>query len=232
MPKKLYDVVYILKDNLTTEELRYSLRSVEKNFPVRKVWFVGGQPKGFKPDVAIKHDQVGENKWSKIRASMLKVANEPDLSNEFFLFNDDFFIMKPFKGKFVNYADQTLSWRIEDLKEQNNNWLTPYTRTLVKAREELKILGHTEINFEVHTPMLFNKALVPSVLKCSSPQMRSIYGNINGIPYAQREDVKVYDLETVPDNADLISTDDNTFTNGKVGAFIRECFPEPSRFET
>lgn len=230
MPKKLYDVVYILKPALETEELRYSLRSIEKNFPVRKVWFVGGQPKGFTPDVALKHEQFGENKWAKIRASMLRVVNEPDLTNEFFLFNDDFFIMKPFKGKFVNYADRTLSWRIEDLKKEYP-WLNHYGRTLVKAREELKVLGHTEVNFEVHTPMLFKKELVPSILKCSSPQMRSIYGNVNGIPYVQHDDVKVYDLDTVPEGADLLSTNDDTFTKGKVGAYIRECFPDKSRFE-
>ena len=231
MPKKTYDVVYILKDKLDTDELRYSLRSVEKNFPVRKVWFAGGQPEGFKPDVAYKHVQIGQDKWSKIRASMLKVANEPDLTEEFFLFNDDFFIMKPFKGKFTNYADKTLSWRIEDLKKEYP-WLNHYGRTLVKAREELKILGHTEVNFEVHTPMLFKKELVPSILKCSSPQMRSVYGNVNGIPYAQRDDVKVYDLDTVPEDADLLSTNDDTFTKGKVGDYIRECFPDASRWET
>ena len=50
MAKQLLDVVYVLKSNIDPEELRYSLRSVEKNFPHRYVWFVGSQPEGFKPD--------------------------------------------------------------------------------------------------------------------------------------------------------------------------------------
>ena len=230
MPRKLNDVIYILKPEMDTEELKYSLRSLEANFPHKRVWFVGGQPKGFKPDKALPHKQSGANKWEMIRSSMLKAAADPELTEEFFLFNDDFFIMKPVKGKFVNYADRTLTWRIEDLRKEFP-WLNNYGRTLVKAREELKCQGKPEVNFEVHVPMLFNKALVPTILKCSSPQMRSIYGNVNQVPYIQHDDVKIYDMETVPTEATFISTNDNVFQNGAVGKYIRECFPNPSRFE-
>lgn len=230
MPRKLFDVVYILKPKQDTEELRYSLRSIEKNFPHRFVWFVGGQPEGLKPDRAVPHQQGGADKWERIRSSMLKIIKEPELSDSFFLFNDDFFVMKPQRGKFINYADRTLTERLVELREVHP-WLNAYGRTVLKAREELKIKGYEENNFEVHLPMLFEKAKTPSVLACSSPQMRSIYGNVNRIPYTQHDDVKVYDLETVPEGADYISTNDDTFTRGKVGEYIRETFPEPSRFE-
>ena len=229
MPKN-NDVVYILGDNLKTDELRYSLRSIEKNLPHRLVWFVGHIPDGFTPDRAIRHQQGGGNKWERIRSSMLRIAQEPELSPEFFLFNDDFFVMKQQRGKFVNFADKTLTWRIEELREVFP-WLNHYGRTLVKARDELKIKGKTEVNFEVHMPMIFDKALVPTVLSCSSPQMRSIYGNMNGIPYKQHDDVKVYDLDVVPDDPDYLSTNDETFTKGAVGEYIRNQFPEASRFE-
>ena len=224
------DIVYILKDTIDTEELKYSLRSVEANLPHRFVWFVGGQPEGFKPDRALRHRQEGANKWELIRSSMFRVAREKDLTDGFYLFNDDFFVMKPQHGEFINFADRTLTWRIEDLRKAYP-FLNNYGRTLQKAREELKIKGKTEVNFEVHMPMLFNKALVPSILQCSSPQMRSIYGNINGIRYIQHADVKVYDLNEVPDDPDFLSTSDKTFNEGKVGAYIRRTFPNPSRFE-
>ena len=61
--------------------------------------------------------------------------------------------------------------------------------------------------------------------------MRSIYGNINGIDYIDRDDVKVYDLETVPEDPDYLSTNEDTFRNGAVGEFIRSKFKKPSRFE-
>lgn len=230
MPK--FDIVYILKPELDSEELIYSLRSVEKNFPHRKVWFVGGNPKGLTPDVSLPHRQEGEDKWSLIRSSMLKVVDCEELTEKFFLFNDDFFVMKPFKGTFVNYVDGSLTERIEELRELNP-WLNPYGRTLLKAREELKSLGYPEKNFDVHLPMLFTKALVKEAIKqCSSPQMRSVYGNITNEPYTEHKDVKVYDLNTVPEDADFLSTNDKTFTKGKVGEYIRGVFSSPSRFET
>lgn len=232
MPKKLRDVVYVLRPDIDPEELRYSLRSVEKNFPHRKVWFVGGQPDGIEPDIMLNHKQTGASKWELIRSSMFKVVQEPDLTDEFFLFNDDFFVMKPFKGKFVNFVDKTLEWRVEDLRKIHP-WLNPYGRTLYKANEELKSLGIKDpMNFEVHMPMLFKKDLViSSILKCSSPQMRSIYGNVTNCEWVQHDDVKVYDLESTPD-WDFLSTNDNTFRDGKVGEMIRGVFSNPSRWET
>ena len=229
MPK--FDIVYILKSEVNTEELKYSLRSVAKNFPHRLVWFIGGQPKGFVPDVRLPHVQTGSTKWDLIRSSMWKAANDADLSDDFFLFNDDFFVMKPFKGKFVNYYDGTLTERVEELKEVFP-WLNPYGRTLYKLREELKSLGYGEKNFDVHLPMLFNKQLAKqSIYQCSSPQMRSAYGNITKCRCVEHKDVKVYGLETVPPDPDFLSTNDDTFTKGAVGEYIRQQFPGPCRFE-
>ena len=228
----LKDIVYILKPRKDADELKYSLRSIEKNFPHRLVWFIGGEIKGLTPDRYVPHQQTGGDKWQRIRSSMLKIITEDELTEDFFLFNDDFFIMQPVKGRFVNYADGTLTERLDQLRGINDLRLNAYARTVLKAREELKILGCTQVNFEVHLPMLFKKSKVNSILRCSSPQMRSIYGNVNGIRYVQHQDVKVYDLKTVPEDADYISTNDDTFLHGKVGEYIRETFTEPSRFET
>ena len=233
MPKQpRHDVIYILKSKVDTEELKYSLRSVEKNFPHRKVWFIGGQPEGLTPDVRLEHKQVGEDKWSMIRSSMWQAIKDPELTEDFFLFNDDFFVMKPVKGGFINFVDKTLANRIEELREVHP-WLNPYGRTVYKANEELKSLGIKQpMNFEVHLPMLFNKELVAKTInQCSSPQMRSIYGNLSGCKVIQHLDVKVYDNDTVPTDPDYLSTNDKTFTDGAVGRYIRETFPNKSRFE-
>lgn len=231
MPKKI-DIVYILKDEFNCEELRYSLRSVEKNFPHRFVWFVGGQPKGFHPDRAIQHKQVGSTKWDMIKSSMWKAVENEEVSDDFFLFNDDFFVMKKFKGEFVNYVDMTLAERIDELRRNVHPWLNPYGRTLFKAEQELTSLGCPTMNYDVHLPMMFNKELFKaSINKCSSPQMRSVYGNLNAVPFVIHQDVKVYDMETVPKDLDFLSTDEDVFEKGRVGAYIRKQFPTPSRWE-
>ena len=229
MPKQ-FDIVYVLAEEDQHEELRYSLRSVEKNFPHRKVWFVGALPEGFKPDAHIKHVQQGPSKWAKIRSSMYQVLDNPDVTDDFFWFNDDFFVMKPFEGEFVNYCDGSLERRVNEL--HSGEGMNAYTRTLYKAWQELMGMRCPAMNYDVHLPMLFNKELARnSINKCSSPQMRSIYGNINRIPYIIHPDVKVYDLETVSEDPDFLSTNGKNFYEGAIGEYIRKAFPKKSRFE-
>ena len=231
MAKKLLDIVYVLKPSVGHDELRYSLRSVDKNFPHRKVWFVCGQPDGFVPDGRIIHTQSGVNKWDRIRSSVWEVVNHPEITDDFYLFNDDFFIMKKPTGKFVNFVDGSLDDRIKELRLENP-WLNAYGRSVNKENEELKSLGISRHNFEVHMPMLINKELAKtSIYAISAPQVRSAYGNINKIPFIQHRDVKVYDMETVPEDPDYLSTNDNVFADGAVGKYIRGVFSEPSRFE-
>ena len=224
------DIVYILREGIDPEELRYSLRSLD-NFPHRFVWFVGGQPEGLTPDRRIKHKQQGPTKWDLIKSSLLRAIKEEELSASFFLFNDDFFIMRPQSGEFINFVDGTLADRIEQFRKEDP-WLKPYARTLYKAEQELKTLGATTWNFDVHLPMLLEKDKVGEVMRCSSPQVRSIYGNLTGCPHRQHKDVKVYDFNKVPKCPDYLSTNDETFKRGKVGEYIRATFARPSRFET
>ena len=225
------DVVYILKRELDTDELKYSLRSVEKNFPINRVWFIGGQPKGFQNIVRLQHEQIGNCKWELIRSSMWKAVNAEDLTEEFFLFNDDFFIMKPVDtDSFINFVDGTLSRRIDELHTEHG--MNPYCRTLFKLEQELRTMHEPTMNFDVHLPMLLNKEQVKATLyKCSSPQMRSAIGNLNRLPFVVHNDVKVYDLESVPVDETYLSTNDDTFNKGKVGKYIRETFATKSRFE-
>lgn len=224
------DIVYILKEDIQPAELIYSLRSVEKNFPFNKVWFVCGQPKGLKPDGQIIHEQAGKTKWDWIKSSMFEVLRNDEITDTFFLFNDDFFVMKPFKGKFVNYVDGTLERRIEEL--HSSLGMSPYCRSLYKAQQELISARLPQMNYDVHLPMLVTKTGMSAALKSfSSPQMRSLYGNYNQVPYILHDDVKEYTLDKVNEDADFLSTNDDTFLNGKVGEFIRSSFPNPSRFE-
>ena len=225
------DLIYILKADIDTEELKYSLRSVEKNFPINRVWFVGGQPEGLEPDIRLKHEQIGNCKWELIRSSMWKAVNDERLSEDFFLFNDDFFVMEPVDtDSFRNFVDGTLGRRIDELHSESG--MNAYTRTLFKLEQELKTMHEPTMNFDVHLPMLLNKEQVRSTLyKCSSPQMRSAIGNINRLPFVIHPDVKVYDLESVPVNETYLSTNDDTFRKGNVGKYIRETFTTKSRFE-
>lgn len=226
-----FDVVYILKESILPAELIYSLRSVDQNFPHRKVWFVGGQPEGLRPDGRIRHAQVGVNKWERVRSSLFRIISCSDISENFFLFNDDFFVMKSIKGEFINFAGGTLEKRVRELHQ--NTVRSAYAKQLNEMRNDLIGRGYDAISFALHLPMLINKAQLKQTLKeVDSPMFRSYYGNMNRIPYVYHADVKIYKNNIEPDpDCDFLSTTEETFEHGKVGEFIRKAFPEPSRFE-
>ena len=224
------DIVYILKDGIVPDELTYSLRSVDQNFPHRKVWFVGAQPEGLYPDGHIVHTQVGYSKWERVRSSLLEVIRNEDITEDFYLFNDDFFVMKPVRN-FIDFTDGSLDRRIRELTSRVGQ--SSYTRLLKRAREELTIEGCDIMSFAVHAPMKLNRhKLELIVTKYEGLGFRSMYGNIYRIPYIYHEDVKIYNNDIEPSaDMDFISTSDGSFKDGKVGEYIRERFVKPSRFE-
>ena len=157
----------------------------------------------------------------------------PDISETFFLFNDDFFILQRPRFTFVNYVDGTLEHRINELRK-NLGADSSYSRNLNKLTTELKFKGYDTMNFALHIPILLDKNLVRYTLTQfpENPMFRSAYGNLNDIPYMSHKDVKIYDRESVPgDDWDFVSTTEESFAKGKVGEYIREKFPDPCRYE-
>ena len=226
------DVVYILKEDCDPSELIYSLRSLDRNFPHRKVWFVCGNPDGLTPDGFISHTQTGTTKWARVKSSLIQIANNPDISDQFFLFNDDFFVIKRPPSEFVNYIDGSLNHRIQQLYS-NIHRSSNYIKQLENLNR-LLIAKHLDtMNFALHLPMLIDKdKIIETLNKIDSPMFRSAYGNIHDIPYTRHKDIKIYDNITAPDpDCDYLSTTEQSFKDGKVGQYIRNMFKEPSRFE-
>ena len=227
------DIVYVLKEGIEPAELIYSLRSVEANFPHRRVWFVGGHINGLYPDGAVYHVQHGKTKFERSHSSLREIINCQDISDRFFLFNDDFFILKPIDtAHFLNLTNGTLEKRIRVLTELKGD--NDYNRGLAEMRVELLRKGYDAMSYSVHIPILLDKTILKRVLdEFDTPMFRSVYGNVSGEPYGYHKDCKISNLKSVPDdNWDYLSTTEKSFALGEVGRFIRQKFPNPSRFET
>ena len=223
----MYDIVYFLKESKTNEELRYSLRSLS-NFPHRKVWFVGGCPKGFIPDGHIKEYQ-NDNKWQNVHKMLKRVCQHKLITEDFWLFNDDFFVMKPIKEP-CNYYNGDLYKRIVRLEDAYKR-ITPYSQLLRDCCKELESLGCETKNYTLHVPMLINKIKMLELLNVTDfPGFRSLYANYYKIGGKEMSDVKVTSLTKVLVGTEYLSTDENSF-NGKIGDYIREQFPKPSKYE-
>lgn len=224
----MYDIVYFVKDTRDNEELRYSLRTL-KNFPHRKVWFYGGCPAGLKPDhhVYVKQDQ--ETKWLNINKSIKEAVNNPEITDDFWLFNDDFFIMKPVKNP-GNYYDGSLYKRIVKLEDKFGRF-TKYSLQLRKICDDLDSMGCDVRNFCVHIPMLINKKKAIELFNIEDTHMfRSLYGNYHNIKAKQLGDYKISNTKLKWKDSTYLSTTEQSFA-GEVGKQIRELFPDKCKYE-
>lgn len=227
------DIVYILKNDIKSDELRYSLRSVCENFPCRNVVFIGGCPKDITPDLYIPHQQEGSTKWQKAVSSMKKAFVDTRISDEFFLFNDDFFVLKSIDtGSFINFTSGTLERRVIEL-EENLNRHSSYSHGLKNLKYLLRTSGYDGMSFALHMPFLVNRHDAMELMgKYPDAYMfRSLYGNIYKIPYIYHEDVKVYTNDKLPKFDDYLSTSDSAFSSGLIGEYIRNKFQKPCKYE-
>ena len=224
----MQDIVYFVKDTPTNEELRYSVRSLA-NFPHGKVWFYGGCPDGLKPDhhVYVKQDQP--TKWANIFKMYKMVCNNKEISEDFWLFNDDFFIMKKVK-KGPNYYEGDLYKRVVTLEDAHGG-ITPYSQQLRYTLQELEGMGCDTKNYALHVPMLMNREKGKELCNIiSGPMIRCVYGNYFKIGGEDHRDVKIDRLDRVAKDTEYLSTNDKSF-KGMVGDQIRATFPDKCKYE-
>lgn len=235
MKLKDMDIVYVVKDSAYNDELKYSLRSVEKNFPHNRVWFYGGKPLGLHPDKQVLVNQTGPTKWDNVRGMMINIAENDEITEDFVLFNDDFFVMRPVKT-LPAYRYKSMESLCEWVEEQDGlTRASTYTKNIREVAKDLEKAGLPTHNFILHLPIAINRKKFLEILKrfpdTKSP--RSVYGNAYLVKNSVvRKDVKIFRSKDMPPkDADYISTEDYVFKNGKVGVLIRGAFPDKSKWE-
>lgn len=215
------DVVIPYKTSYPDTELFYSLRSF-RNVRHRNIYLVGDKPSWYKGH----HIEVEHYKWlnaytvhnqeNKIRAA----CELPELSENFILSNDDFFIMKPVILK--QYHRGFLKDHIAQRNKRDQ-----YQRSLVQTLELLNRMGiENPLSFELHVPMIMNKDkrlqlsydMETWLKRGYIPLFRSLYGNLHIDNAEYMSDVKnVGDFE----NYTYLSTSEATF-KGSIGNYIKQ----------
>jgi len=228
------DIVYFLREG-NNEELRYSLRSVERNFPHRKVVFYGGCPKGITPDRHVNVSQNSPTKWQNVRNMIRLACKDDELTPDFWLFNDDFFVMKPVKNLPPLY-NKTLMEHIIEVENRHDGMQTGYTKLLRHLYATLKRFDPTlePLNYATHMPLLINRKNALKTLKTfpNEPMFRALYGNHHKIGGEHRNDCKYTSWLKPPSiETQFLSTSDQSFAFDYVGQYIRAHFTDKSRFE-
>ena len=234
-----YDIVYVVKDAAPNEELRYSLRSVEKNWGAHgRVWIFGGCPDGIMPGRFVPVEMILPTKWENIQRQMRLICECDEITEDFWYFNDDFFVMQPTTEDMPQQYNLTLQ-SVADLVESWSGGMTSWTEQLRALIAWAEKEGYGKVNYEVHKPMLINRKKMLAVMD-KFPEVlfiRSLYGNFYRIGGHNSADILVTDpAQGVGWLAEMqppfVSTTEDSFAGGEVGCYIRAKFPEPCKYET
>lgn len=221
------DVVYVVRPGEVNPELRYSLRSLV-NVPHGTVWMAGHRPHWVSRTV--RHIRVAPRhpKAQSSNANLRAACDHPEVGEDFLLFNDDFFVVKPVKGVPALHCGT--------VGEHMGQMGGGYRRAAEGTRDLLVSWGHPDpLSYELHLPMPLLKPAMAELLEWAKGTWclhhRTLYGNVVGIGGRRTEDVKVYDRDQVlfPPGP-FVSTDDRSW-QGRVGAWVRSLFPDPSPYE-
>lgn len=248
-----YDLVYILKESEDNQDLKMSLRSIEKFCSFRKIWIVGYKPSWLKNVEYIHTEQKSNSKWMNSCLNWKTACKCKDISDNFILMNDDFIAIRPIYNWedslniYLGYiSDEARKWK---LKSKRSRWQEGF----IHAEKLLKECAiQTNYNYESHLPMLVNKENYLKFIntdpikkfinnKSGVLHKRTLYKNMfrdNVLPPHKIKDVKIslgYDLTDSYFKENWISVFDDVIGNylkfPRLNKFLDAMFPEKSNFE-
>jgi hypothetical protein len=215
-------IAYIVRPG-ENDELKFSLRSIDRHFPGVPVFIVGDMPDWCRPDGYLpgnRYDTKPLNVWDNLTL----LTGWHELPDEIVVMNDDMYITAPIDHIPVLYRG-TLQAHIRSLGARTDDW----AQSLVTTAE---LLGPDALSYELHTPFPCNRHRMAETLDRDPgqvpPQWRTIYGNQWHKDAVRADDVKIKRFVThLP--SPFASTHDISFR------FVRPAleltYTTPSRYE-
>ena len=228
------DYVYICRDG-DNEELRYSIRSVVKYMPPGNIWVVGGKPDWYTGN----YIRVAQHKskYYNARVALKTIARSLEISENFVLLNDDFFVVQKVH-KIKTYHGGELYKKVQKYKEfaPRSIYTGMIDRTLDSLKRHHRVLE--PLDYELHVPLPMTRGGLMHVLNYSDILWRSAYGNLFNIGGSQIIDVKIYSKKHKEyDSYDYkdrvcsyVSTEDLSFPS-IYHSLLKGILSEPSPFE-
>jgi hypothetical protein len=233
------DVVVPVRAGGRNEELRYMLRTL-KNLPdVGKVWIVGSKP-DWLTNVNFIPSRPGKSKWHNIVDAIRVVCDERALTQEFIYTNDDHMVLQPVDELRPMHRGST--YQVPGYARMGGDWNRGH-RDTARLLRKLGCKANPPLYYELHVPMVFDKALMAGVLDLAAPhkvrclQYRSLYGNYYDIGGDYAEDCKPgvsLSAKKMFGTSTYLSTSDNMFSarRSAVVDYLKEHYPEPSQYES
>lgn len=231
------DLVYILGQgsHWHNNEIRYSLRSVEKYFKYRKIFVIGEKPEWLTGVTHIPETDTNDNKLMNARAKYLIAANDSRISKDFILMNDDFFFLKEIKT--IPYYSRGT---IDEMIKRHPTKRGYYYSSLVDTKNKLSAMGIEKVkDYEVHCPIILNKEkLITAASMAGNTKpylLRTIYGNLNNEKAKKVMDFKASNLaefahQTIKER-ELLSINDALVAAEEFRVWLYRKFINKSSFE-
>lgn len=231
------DVVIPVRPGEDNEELRHALRSIAAAFPHRGVWLAGHMP-GWVRNAGHVPTRQDRSKYENSLKNLLSACMAEGVSEEFTLWNDDMFLLRPAAELPVLHAGTMRQF----VHEHRHLGLSSYMRGVRRTHDILKLMGHPDpLCYELHVPMAMTKsgtieawraATKGGMPKTASLQVRSVYGNHAGAGGERAEDVKVYRTDDGWRPGGLfVSTSDRSWEAHPAARHVRELYPDPGPYE-
>lgn len=234
------DLVYPLNKQCShwrNEEIRYSLRSVEKfvkNY--RDIYIIGDKLQYLNDKIVhIQHnDDPAHGKERRIMEKFKFACSVDEISDKFVMMNDDYFFIKEVDVQNLPYYHKG------ELLYAINKQKGLYKHSLSNTYNVLTKRGLNSKHFDLHYPCVYDKKLFPEVMGQydwsikAGYVVKSLYCNTLGITGEYRGDCKLnhtHDKAEVNkkiEDFDMFSTADMTRA---IINTIKEMYPNKSKYE-
>ena len=228
------DIVYVLGKGsvFDNNEMRLSLRSIEKHLKdYGRVFIVGLCPDWLENVTHIKWDDTEKIPDKNIMLKLKKACETPEISDDFLFFNDDHYLLSPYSApEFPYYYCKDLFTEVKKRRGDS------YGQRTANTMEYLKKNDLPTKYFDVHTPIIYNKAKFLEHVVSAVDWKKTYHGFVIKSLYANSLRIEGQELDQdvkfqqPPHNqVPLMST--YPFVKASMQRYLFELFPEKCTFE-
>lgn len=226
------DIVYVC-GNGENLELRYSLRTLERNVKHHTVWVFGNAPGWLNLDTVVYRSRMqGGSPYASTRGHMGAACNTAEVSDPFLLWNDDFFAMREIGAVPVYHRGP-----LDTLLKENENTKTPWAKGLRETAALMEKRGFTgAMSYDAHLPLVIHKAPMREALRLAKSiradaiHLRTLYGAIAELGGIEYPDPKMLRKSDPFPRGEWLSSSPDTFRSA-IEPVLRYLFPDPSVYE-
>lgn len=218
-----------------TDELKYTLRGIEQCLEYGKIVIVGDIPDWVQNVLTMPLNRLTNKAQLDCELSIRQAL--PYVNDEFYLFNDDFIMLKPTES-IPNLHEGDID---DVIRSKSKNVMTSRaSKSLLLTKKFLNNKGvDYPVAYTLHTPVKYSKDkyqrcsdLILPTLKNVTILPRTVYGNLYGDMSVIHEDVKIYTKDQpLPKDRYCVSTWDKAWDGSIAKKQIQEIYPNKSKYE-